>query len=195
MKNVELKVRIRNGALVKAVEEDKQRLGFTLRQWCKMAGISPGTYQELVTFKIPLTNKRDGQIKDIVMKICNALCMDFKDLFDQELYEEIETNAMVTYVSPDQLRQLCDTKFKQLPKTVPDVSLKRQVEELLETLSPREEKVLRMRFGIGEEEHTLTEVGASFGVGRERLRQIEKKAVKKLRHPSRSTLLREYYEA
>jgi RNA polymerase primary sigma factor len=61
---------------------------------------------------------------------------------------------------------------------------------VLATLTPREEKILRMRFGIGEKtEHTLEEVGNGFSVTRERIRQIEAKALRKLRHPSRGKVL------
>lgn len=74
--------------------------------------------------------------------------------------------------------------------------LSRQVEELLESLSPREEKILRMRYGIGERhDHTLEEIGEDFKLSRERIRQIEKKSLKKLRHPSKSRLLRSYFES
>ena len=75
------------------------------------------------------------------------------------------------------------------------MNLKEQTSELLNSLSPREELVLRMRFGVGEgSEHTLEEVGRSFNVTRERIRQIEAKALSKLRHPSRSTKLRPFLD-
>jgi len=74
--------------------------------------------------------------------------------------------------------------------------LSRQVDDLLESLSPREEKILRMRYGIGEKhDHTLEEIGEDFKLSRERIRQIEKKSLKKLRHPSKSRLLRSYFES
>lgn len=74
-------------------------------------------------------------------------------------------------------------------------SLAAQMRKTLATLSPREEKVLRMRFGIGEDvDHTLEQVGQSFNVTRERIRQIEAKALHKLRHPSRSKKLRAFIE-
>ncbi|HET9607801.1 MAG TPA: RNA polymerase sigma factor RpoD [Nitrospira sp.] len=73
--------------------------------------------------------------------------------------------------------------------------LQRQINSALETLTPREEKVLRKRFGIGEAtDHTLEEVGQDFEVTRERIRQIEAKALRKLRHPSRSKKLRSFVE-
>ncbi|MBU1240067.1 RNA polymerase sigma factor RpoD [Myxococcota bacterium] len=74
-------------------------------------------------------------------------------------------------------------------------SLEEQVRKVLSTLSPREEKVLRMRFGIGaRSDHTLEEVGQDFSVTRERIRQIEAKALRKLRHPSRAKSLKGFSE-
>jgi RNA polymerase primary sigma factor len=73
--------------------------------------------------------------------------------------------------------------------------LQRQINNVLQTLTPREEKVLRKRFGIGEQmDHTLEEVGQDFEVTRERIRQIEAKALRKLRHPSRSKRLKGFSE-
>jgi RNA polymerase primary sigma factor len=79
-------------------------------------------------------------------------------------------------------------------EAVISVNLKEQVQKVLETLSEREEKVLRMRFGIGTgHEHTLEEVGEHFNVTRERIRQIEAKALRKIRHPSRREKLKSFY--
>ncbi|HHX96690.1 MAG TPA: RNA polymerase sigma factor RpoD [Clostridia bacterium] len=75
------------------------------------------------------------------------------------------------------------------------ILLKEQLEEVLESLSPREEKVLRLRFGLDDgRTRTLEEVGQQFGVTRERIRQIEAKALRKLRHPSRSRKLKDYLD-
>ena len=80
-------------------------------------------------------------------------------------------------------------------EAVINVNLKEQTESVLKTLTPREEKVIKMRFGVGDgSEHTLEEVGQNFAVTRERIRQIEAKALRKLRHPSRSRRLRAFLE-
>jgi RNA polymerase primary sigma factor len=81
-------------------------------------------------------------------------------------------------------------------EAVININLKEQAESVLKTLTPREEKVIKMRFGLDDgSEHTLEEVGQSFAVTRERIRQIEAKALRKLRHPSRSRKLRAFLDA
>ena len=77
-----------------------------------------------------------------------------------------------------------------------NLNLKEQTDQVLKTLTPREEKVIKMRFGVGDgSEHTLEEVGQNFAVTRERIRQIEAKALRKLRHPSRSKQLKSFIES
>jgi RNA polymerase primary sigma factor len=88
-----------------------------------------------------------------------------------------------------------DKKIISPADAVMSVTLSEQTRSVLSTLTPREEKVLRMRFGIGEKsDHTLEEVGQDFFVTRERIRQIEAKALRKLRHPSRAKLLKSYLD-
>jgi RNA polymerase primary sigma factor len=88
-----------------------------------------------------------------------------------------------------------DKKFSIPSEAAIDFSLAEQTRKILATLTPREEKVLRMRFGIGEKsDHTLEEVGRDFTVTRERIRQIEAKALRKLRHPTRSKKLKTFIE-
>jgi RNA polymerase primary sigma factor len=88
-----------------------------------------------------------------------------------------------------------DKKVINPSEAIVNLNLAEQTRRVLATLTPREEKVLRMRFGIGEEsDHTLEEVGQDFNVTRERIRQIEAKALRKLRHPSRSNKLKTFME-
>ncbi len=88
-----------------------------------------------------------------------------------------------------------DKKVINPAEAIVNLNLAEQTRRVLSTLTTREEKVLRMRFGIGEEsDHTLEEVGQDFNVTRERIRQIEAKALRKLRHPSRSNKLKTFIE-
>jgi RNA polymerase primary sigma factor len=89
-----------------------------------------------------------------------------------------------------------DKKIINPADAVMNINLSEQTRKVLATLTPREEKVLRMRFGIGEKsDHTLEEVGQDFFVTRERIRQIEAKALRKLRHPSRAKLLKAFIDS
>ncbi|MBW2515825.1 MAG: RNA polymerase sigma factor RpoD [Deltaproteobacteria bacterium] len=89
-----------------------------------------------------------------------------------------------------------DKKFMLPSDAAVNMNLAEQTRKVLATLTPREEKVLRMRFGIGERaDHTLEEVGQDFAVTRERIRQIEAKALRKLRHPTRSRKLKNFIES
>jgi len=89
-----------------------------------------------------------------------------------------------------------DKKFILPSDAAVNLNLAERTRKVLATLTPREEKVLRMRFGIGEKaDHTLEEVGQDFAVTRERIRQIEAKALRKLRHPTRSRKLKGFIES
>ena len=90
---------------------------------------------------------------------------------------------------------IVDKRVISPSEAVINLNLREQTAEVLKTLSPREEKIIKMRFGLQDgSEHTLEEVGQHFAVTRERIRQIEAKALRKLRHPSRSHRLRAFLE-
>jgi RNA polymerase primary sigma factor len=108
-----------------------------------------------------------------------------------------DTMSLDLPIGPDQTNEMGD--FLEDPKAVEPVDaaskqlLREQVRNVLNFLSERERLVLEMRFGLKDgKDHTLEEVGKEFGVTRERIRQIEAKALRKLRHPSRSKELRDY---
>jgi RNA polymerase primary sigma factor len=91
---------------------------------------------------------------------------------------------------------IVDRRVVSPSEAVINLNLREQTAEVLKTLSPREEKIIKMRFGLMDgSEHTLEEVGQHFAVTRERIRQIEAKALRKLRHPSRSHRLRAFLDA
>ena len=90
---------------------------------------------------------------------------------------------------------IVDKRQASPSEAVINLNLREQTAEVLKSLSPREEKIIKMRFGLQDgSEHTLEEVGQHFMVTRERIRQIEAKALRKLRHPSRSHRLRAFLD-
>jgi len=110
--------------------------------------------------------------------------------------EPISLETPIGEEEDSHLGDFIEDKSILLPsEAVINMNLADQTRKVLKTLTPREEKVLRMRFGIGEKsDHTLEEVGQDFEVTRERIRQIEAKALRKLRHPSRSKQLRSFVD-
>ncbi|MGB3976853.1 MAG: RNA polymerase sigma factor RpoD [bacterium] len=109
--------------------------------------------------------------------------------------EPISLETPIGDEEDSQLGNFIEDKTAESPSvSVINMSLKEQVQSTLSTLTPREKMILRMRFGIGAGyEHTLEEVGEYFAVTRERIRQIEAKALRKLRHPSRRDKLKPFY--
>ena len=102
---------------------------------------------------------------------------------------------METPIGDDEDSNLGDLEDSSINSPIDDASIgvKNATDEILASLTVREAKVLRMRFGIGmNNDHTLEEVGKQFDVTRERIRQIEAKALRKLRHPSRSDVLKSF---
>jgi RNA polymerase primary sigma factor len=96
-----------------------------------------------------------------------------------------ESSSLGDFIEDDSVRGPADETLRQL--------LREQMADILDSLSPRERQVLSLRFGLGGgKSHTLEEVGQKFGLTRERVRQIEAKALRKLRHPLRSRKLKDY---
>ena len=111
--------------------------------------------------------------------------------------EPISLETPVGEEEDSYLRDFIEDKGVQSPlDIVIQEDMKKHIEQILSSLTPKEEKIIRRRFGIGEDiPHTLEEVGTEFDLTRERIRQIEVKAIRKLRHPSRSKWLKAFIES
>ncbi len=155
--------------------ETINKLVRTSRQLVQELGREPTPEEIAVKMEIPLDKVRK------VMKIAKepiSLETPIGEEDDSHLGDFIEDKRVVSPAN-----------------AVVNLNLQEQTRRVLSTLTPREEKVLRMRFGIGEKsDHTLEEVGQNFDVTRERIRQIEAKALRKLRHPSRSKRLKGFVD-
>ncbi len=205
-----------NIGLMKAVDKFEWRRGYkfsTYATWWIRQAITRSIADQARTIRIPV--HMIETINKLVRTTRYLVQMYGREPTPEELAERMEMPvekvrmvlkiakepiSLETPVGEDEDSYLGDFIADQNTPTPQDAviqgDLRTHTERVLSTLAPREEKVLKMRFGIGERaNHTLEEVGQDFDVTRERIRQIEAKALRKLRHPSRSRLLKGFMES
>ncbi len=204
-----------NIGLMKAVDKFEYRRGYkfsTYATWWIRQAITRSIADQARTIRIPVhmietINKLNRISRQMLQEMGReatpeelASRMDMpEDKIRKVLKIAKEPISMETPIGDDEDSHLGDFVEDANSVAPPDAAtgsgLKYATSEILETLTPREAKVLRMRFGIGmNTDHTLEEVGKQFDVTRERIRQIEAKALRKLRHPSRSEHLRSFLD-
>jgi RNA polymerase primary sigma factor len=204
-----------NIGLMKAVDKFEYRRGYkfsTYATWWIRQAITRSIADQARTIRIPVhmietINKLNRISRQMLQEMGReatpeelASRMDMpEDKIRKVLKIAKEPISMETPIGDDEDSHLGDFVEDANSVAPPDAAtgsgLKFATSEILETLTPREAKVLRMRFGIGmNTDHTLEEVGKQFDVTRERIRQIEAKALRKLRHPSRSEHLRSFLD-
>ncbi|MGZ8858123.1 MAG: RNA polymerase sigma factor RpoD, partial [Candidatus Aminicenantales bacterium] len=202
-----------NMGLMKAVEKFEYRRGYkfsTYATWWIRQAITRAIADQARTIRIPV-----HMIETInkLIRVSRALVQEIgREPASEEIAKKMdmpvskvrkiikiaqEPISLETPIGEEEDSHLGDFIEDKLipspPDTVIHINLKEQIEEALKSLTDREGRVLKMRFGLGDgNEHTLEEVGQQFKVTRERIRQIEAKALRKLKHPSRSRKLKSF---
>ena len=200
-----------NVGLMKAVDKFEYRRGYkfsTYATWWIRQAISRAIADQARTIRLPVhmnevVNKLIRTSRQLVQTLGReptsaeiAKQMDIPEVMVRKVRKMMRTPiSLETPIGEEgdsRLGDLIEDRAGVSPaEAVVNVNLKERTDYVLRTLSPREEKIIKMRFGLEDgSEHTLEEVGRSFDVTRERIRQIEAKALRKLRHPSRSRKLR-----
>lgn len=191
MSDVRVIVRFRNDLLERLIEES----GKTIKQICDEIQVSMGYLYDIKALRTnPLRN--DGEYRATAERIAKYFRLTPDILFPDEIYSMtfppklekaipasriacfVSSNATVRALPPHELAEASE--------------MKSVLKKLLGNLTPREQRVLQMRFGLdGDNEHTLDDVAQDLDVSRERIRQIEAKALRKLRHPRNTKTLRQ----
>ncbi len=182
-----------NIGLMKAVDKFEWRRGYkfsTYATWWIRQAITRAIADQARTIRIPV------HMIETINKLVRTSRQLVQELGREPTSEEISLETPIGEEEDSHLGDFIEDKAVVSPSdAVINLNLKEQTSSVLKTLTPREEKVIKMRFGLDDgSEHTLEEVGQSFAVTRERIRQIEAKALRKLRHPSRSRKLRAFLE-
>lgn len=193
MDDLRVELRTRNNRLWHLIFD----AGVNVAEFCRMHG--HGGSSEVGRFlnlsKSPYSSKG---VRPLAQRIADDAQMLVEDLFPQDLYDGLIPQRLVAEIPSRAYRGLAAAKRLALPPSQDDVVLLRELRgsmmaEAIKTLTPREQMIIRRRFGFDDEsEWTLDDLAFVEGVGKERIRQIEMKALRKLRHPSRAKYLRSY---
>jgi RNA polymerase primary sigma factor len=204
MKDILLEIRFKNNILLKEIYKNFN----SIRQFCFANKLSLVSIYEIINFRrSPITSKLRG--KELIfddlywtpyaLKISKVLDKKPIDLFPENLWQarqnkytvELDTKDFcIEYNDNLYVENITDNEILDSPKK--QRALQISISKILTQLKPREELILRMLFGIDQEKMTQREVAKQFDVTPQRISEISRHAIRKLRHPSRSTVLKEY---
>lgn len=196
MDEYRVKITVRNNLLMTAIEEAGYK---SQTDFARAIGSTATKVNALVAMREPPLNM-SGEFSEIAKLVMEALGACPTDLWtEQQLTLQLRKNSADMKMGANTLRlMMTDPNDPALLENDIDdmglfrAELKDVMTDMLDSMTPREAKVLRLRFGIGCEEHTLEDAAKVFGCTRERVRQIEARALRKMRHPSRSDHIKDF---
>jgi RNA polymerase sigma factor (sigma-70 family) len=146
---------------------------------------------DLINLKIEPVDKHGDWLPSVIKlaELTNTMPVE---LFSDAQYYPLDVNVAQFEMGQEEVMQLLNNTHAPDPSEAIEYrEMQQGIDDVLDSLTPREAEVLRLRFGIDGKEHTMEEVGQVYGVSRERVRQLEAKALRKLRHPARADILLE----
>lgn len=192
MKEYRVEVKIKNNLIFQKIKEK----GFpSVSSFCREYKISENTMSKLTNLRKSAFDERGG-LRSTVQKLCDALNCLPEEIFPEfQLENAVKSNKRTIEMEEAEVKHYLERQEMAL---LPDESINKEdrnnlLYEMLLTLTPKETQILGLRFGLQDgNPKSLEEIGKIFGVNRERIRQIECKAFRKMRHPSRAEELKEY---
>lgn len=196
MDEYRVKITVRNNLLMTAIEEAGYK---SQTDFARAIGSTATKVNALVAMREPPLNM-NGEFSEVAKLVMEALGACPTDLWtEQQLTLQLRKNSTNMNMGANTLRLMMSDPNDPalLENDIDDMGLFREelkdvMTDMLDSMTPREAKVLRLRFGIGCEEHTLEDAAKVFGCTRERVRQIEARALRKMRHPSRSDHIKDF---
>lgn len=192
-----VEIKVKNNNILKRIEDAGYK---TVGEFCRLNESMKhkgSTIGEIINMKKSPLNSQ-GNFHPFLFEMADILSCSPESFFsDVQLHTAIESNKRTFQVNEAEMQfMLANTPDQKLLEDIVSEDDKiKSIEDSLDTLTPREQKVIELRFGLnGNDEHTLREIGEVFGVTSPRIRDIEAKALRKLRHPSRGGNLREFVE-
>ena len=195
-KDYRIEVKVKNNKLLEKIEEAGYE---SVAAFCRACGLHPTAVGRFINMVQAPVNQLTGEYSQSFMKMVDFLrCMP-EDIFPKaQMQGAMKVNKVTTKADIGDVHSLTTSlRTLALPpeeKMIFDEA-QASIQRAMETLTPREQRVLMLRFGFYDgKEHTFDEIGEKFNVSRERIRQIERKAIRKMRHPQRSKEIRNTME-
>lgn len=193
-KDYRVTVKVRNNRLLKAIEFSGHKPGQIFASLIDAPYVALNDLINMTMSPLIQRGEEAGQYRGWVIRLCELLNKSPADIFSDEQLEPLGTNTSEFDIDHAEMMSLKSIDANDFESITSESYMRSRVNEIVETLSPVEQSILTLRFGLDGHEHSPEEVGYLLNTPKERIRQIEAKALRKLRHPTRANWLRSYLD-